>query len=119
MLLEKLLMLLATSTGSLERLLGDMDRWFLALSMGLGMSLSSSLSVFALCLFRKSTGLSCRKDRLIYRWNFPAAMIARKVAPVIATGCTAVIKVPSETPYTNLAIMEVSAVQSSPSQTRD
>ena len=34
-------------------------------------------------------------------------MIARKVAPVIATGCTAVIKVPSETPYTNLAIMEL------------
>jgi succinate-semialdehyde dehydrogenase/glutarate-semialdehyde dehydrogenase len=34
-------------------------------------------------------------------------MIARKVAPVIATGCTAVIKVPSETPFTNLAIMEV------------
>ena len=41
------------------------------------------------------------------RWNFPAAMIARKVAPVIAVGCTAVIKVPSETPYTNLAIMEL------------
>lgn len=34
-------------------------------------------------------------------------MITRKVAPVIATGCTAVIKVPSETPYTNLAIMEL------------
>ena len=34
-------------------------------------------------------------------------MIARKVAPVIATGCTAVIKVPSETPYTNLAVMEL------------
>ena len=38
-------------------------------------------------------------------------MIARKVAPVIATGCTAVIKVPSETPYTNLAIMEVCPIQ--------
>ena len=38
-------------------------------------------------------------------------MIARKVAPVIATGCTAVIKVPSETPYTNLAIMEVCPVK--------
>lgn len=45
---------------------------------------------------------------LTTRWNFPAAMIARKVAPVLATGCTAVIKVPSETPFTNLAIMEVS-----------
>ncbi|KAL7424562.1 hypothetical protein Q5752_000246 [Cryptotrichosporon argae] len=44
---------------------------------------------------------------LLVPWNFPAAMITRKVAPVIATGCTAVIKVPSETPYTNLAIMEL------------
>lgn len=35
-------------------------------------------------------------------------MIARKIGPVLAVGCTAVIKVPAETPYTNLAIMEVS-----------
>lgn len=34
-------------------------------------------------------------------------MIARKIGPVLAVGCTAVIKVPAETPYTNLAIMEV------------
>lgn len=44
---------------------------------------------------------------LLVPWNFPAGMITRKVAPVIATGCTSVIKVPSETPYTNLAIMEL------------
>ncbi|TXT10584.1 hypothetical protein VHUM_02089 [Vanrija humicola] len=44
---------------------------------------------------------------LLVPWNFPAAMIARKVAPVIATGCTSVVKVPSETPFTNLAIMEL------------
>ncbi|RSH90258.1 succinate semialdehyde dehydrogenase NADP+ linked [Saitozyma podzolica] len=44
---------------------------------------------------------------LLVPWNFPAAMIARKIGPVLATGCTAVIKVPSETPYTNLAIMEL------------
>jgi hypothetical protein len=107
MLLEKLLMLLVISTGSLGRLLGVMDKLFLVLLMELGILLSSSLSVFAPCLFRESAALSCSKHKLTYRWNFPAAMIARKVAPVIATGCTAVIKVPSETPYTNLAIMEV------------
>jgi acyl-CoA reductase-like NAD-dependent aldehyde dehydrogenase len=50
---------------------------------------------------------------LLVPWNFPAAMIARKIGPVLATGCTAVIKVPSETPYTNLAIMEVSGEPSS------
>jgi len=35
-------------------------------------------------------------------------MIARKIGPALAVGCTAVIKVPSETPFTNIAIMEVS-----------
>lgn len=44
---------------------------------------------------------------LLVPWNFPAGMIARKVAPVIATGCTAVVKVPAETPYTNLALCEL------------
>ena len=29
---------------------------------------------------------------MIAPWNFPAAMIARKVAPAIAVGCTVVIK---------------------------
>ncbi|TIA74056.1 hypothetical protein E3P77_02007, partial [Wallemia ichthyophaga] len=37
-------------------------------------------------------------------WNFPVAMITRKLAPAIAAGCTAVIKTPAETPYSALAI---------------
>jgi succinate-semialdehyde dehydrogenase/glutarate-semialdehyde dehydrogenase len=37
-------------------------------------------------------------------WNFPAAMITRKVAPAIAAGCTAVIKPAPETPLTALAM---------------
>ncbi len=37
-------------------------------------------------------------------WNFPAAMITRKVAPAIAVGCTAVIKPAPETPLTALAL---------------
>ncbi|RXK42216.1 succinate-semialdehyde dehydrogenase (NADP+) [Tremella mesenterica] len=44
---------------------------------------------------------------LLVPWNFPAAMIARKIGPALAVGCTAVIKVPAETPFTNLAIMEL------------
>ena len=31
-------------------------------------------------------------------WNFPAAMITRKVAPALAAGCTAVVKPAGETP---------------------
>jgi len=37
-------------------------------------------------------------------WNFPAAMIARKVAPALAAGCTMVSKPASQTPYTALAL---------------
>jgi succinate-semialdehyde dehydrogenase / glutarate-semialdehyde dehydrogenase len=37
-------------------------------------------------------------------WNFPAAMITRKVAPALAAGCTAVIKPAGETPLTALAL---------------
>ena len=40
-------------------------------------------------------------------WNFPAAMITRKVAPAIAVGCTAVIKPAPETPLTALALAEL------------
>ena len=37
-------------------------------------------------------------------WNFPAAMITRKIAPAIAVGCTAVVKPAPETPLTALAL---------------
>ena len=41
---------------------------------------------------------------IIAPWNFPLAMITRKVAPAIAAGCTVVIKPPSETPLCALAL---------------
>jgi succinate-semialdehyde dehydrogenase/glutarate-semialdehyde dehydrogenase len=37
-------------------------------------------------------------------WNFPAAMLTRKVAPALAAGCTAVVKPAPETPLTALAL---------------
>ena len=39
-------------------------------------------------------------------WNFPSAMIARKVAPALAAGCTAVVKPAHETPLSALALAE-------------
>lgn len=36
-------------------------------------------------------------------WNFPLAMITRKVAPALAAGCTAVVKPPEDAPLTALA----------------
>ena len=37
-------------------------------------------------------------------WNFPNAMITRKVAPALAAGCTIVLKPASATPYSALAL---------------
>ena len=37
-------------------------------------------------------------------WNFPAAMIARKVAPALAAGCTFVCKPANQTPFSALAL---------------
>jgi succinate-semialdehyde dehydrogenase/glutarate-semialdehyde dehydrogenase len=37
-------------------------------------------------------------------WNFPAAMVTRKLAPALATGCTTVLKPALETPLTALAL---------------
>ena len=39
-------------------------------------------------------------------WNFPAAMITRKVGPALAAGCTAVVKPASATPLTALALAQ-------------
>ena len=36
-------------------------------------------------------------------WNFPSSMLARKLGPALAAGCTAVVKPASQTPYSGLA----------------
>ncbi|KKI92013.1 succinate-semialdehyde dehydrogenase [Bacillus sp. SA1-12] len=41
---------------------------------------------------------------VITPWNFPAAMITRKVAPALAAGCTVVIKPAEQTPLTALKL---------------
>jgi succinate-semialdehyde dehydrogenase/glutarate-semialdehyde dehydrogenase len=40
-------------------------------------------------------------------WNFPMAMITRKAAPALAAGCSIVLKPPSQTPLTALALAEL------------
>ncbi|MFC0611623.1 NAD-dependent succinate-semialdehyde dehydrogenase [Scopulibacillus daqui] len=39
-------------------------------------------------------------------WNFPAAMITRKLAPALAAGCTFIVKPPKQTPLTALKLAE-------------
>jgi len=40
-------------------------------------------------------------------WNFPAAMVTRKIAPALAAGCTVVLKPSQYTPLTALALGEL------------
>ncbi len=35
-------------------------------------------------------------------WNFPSSMLARKIAPAIAAGCTIVVKPATQTPYSGI-----------------
>jgi succinate-semialdehyde dehydrogenase/glutarate-semialdehyde dehydrogenase len=51
---------------------------------------------------------------LITPWNFPAAMLTRKIGPALAAGCTVVAKPASQTPLTAIAIGEIMAEAGAP-----
>lgn len=40
-------------------------------------------------------------------WNFPAAMITRKVGPALAAGCPCIVKPAPDTPFTALALVDL------------
>lgn len=44
---------------------------------------------------------------VITPWNFPAAMITRKVGPALAAGCTVVIKPAGQTPLTAIKLVQL------------
>ena len=44
-------------------------------------------------------------------WNFPIAMITRKVGPALAAGCTVVVKPASQTPFSALALAELASAR--------
>ncbi|SCX39962.1 succinate-semialdehyde dehydrogenase / glutarate-semialdehyde dehydrogenase [Klenkia marina] len=44
---------------------------------------------------------------LVTPWNFPAAMLTRKLGPAIAAGCTSVVKPAEDTPLTALLLAQV------------
>ncbi|MFX8180056.1 aldehyde dehydrogenase family protein, partial [Acinetobacter baumannii] len=48
-------------------------------------------------------------------WNFPLAMITRKVAPALAAGCPVIIKPAEATPLTALAVAELAQRAGMPS----
>jgi succinate-semialdehyde dehydrogenase/glutarate-semialdehyde dehydrogenase len=54
-------------------------------------------------VFREAIGVCAA----ITPWNFPIAMIARKVGPALAAGCTMVVKPAEQTPLCALALAEL------------
>ena len=44
---------------------------------------------------------------LITPWNFPLAMITRKIGPALAAGCTTIVKPADQAPLASLLLMEV------------
>lgn len=65
-----------------------------------GEILPSNTSDKRLLITREPVGVCAA----ITPWNFPAAMITRKVAPALAVGCTVVVKPAEQTPLTALAL---------------
>ncbi|HJV51703.1 MAG TPA: NAD-dependent succinate-semialdehyde dehydrogenase [Noviherbaspirillum sp.] len=65
--------------------------------------LSSTWSDKRMLLLKQPIGVCAA----ITPWNFPIAMITRKVAPAIAAGCTIVIKPAEQTPLSALALAEL------------
>jgi hypothetical protein len=44
---------------------------------------------------------------MITPWNFPLGMLARKISPALAAGCTAVVKPSEDTPLSALAFAKL------------
>ena len=44
---------------------------------------------------------------LLSPWNFPAAMLTRKIGPALAAGCTVVLKPAAETPLTAMYLVDL------------
>lgn len=47
-------------------------------------------------------------------WNFPLAMITRKVAPALVAGCTVVLKPASQTPFSAIALGKLAEIAGLP-----
>ncbi len=67
-------------------------------------SVTSHLADADMQVIRQPAGVAA----LVTPWNFPAAMVTRKAAAALAAGCTVVAHPSSETPFSALALAELS-----------
>ena len=79
-------------------------KWFAEEAVRIeGEAISAMQSQQQFIVSREPIGVSVA----ITPWNFPAAMITRKVAPALAAGCTMLVKPAQQTPLTALALGEL------------
>ncbi|MBS1181644.1 MAG: davD [Proteobacteria bacterium] len=91
---------LAEATGEIDYAAGYIEFYAEEAKRIAGETLPSPRDGARVLVTREAAGVVAA----ITPWNFPAAMITRKVAPALAAGCTAVVKPASETPLTALAL---------------
>jgi succinate-semialdehyde dehydrogenase/glutarate-semialdehyde dehydrogenase len=76
-------------------------RWFAEEAVRIDGALRSAPSgANRILTFRRPVGVAL----LVTPWNFPAAMLTRKLAPALAAGCSVVVKPAQETPLTTLLL---------------
>ncbi len=68
-----------------------------------GMTIPATQASKRLLVLRQPVGVVA----LITPWNFPSAMITRKLGPALAAGCTAVIKPAEQTPLSALELGQI------------
>lgn len=86
-------------------------KWFAQLAMQLrGDILPSSVPGRQQTVEKRPVGVVA----VITPWNFPFAMLARKIAPAIAAGCTVVVKPAEDTPLTALAMAKLAEMAGFP-----
>ncbi len=68
-----------------------------------GETIPASTSNKRLLAIRQPVGVCAA----ITPWNFPSSMIARKIGPALAAGCTVIVKPASATPLSALAIAHI------------
>jgi succinate-semialdehyde dehydrogenase/glutarate-semialdehyde dehydrogenase len=66
----------------------------------MGDTISAPIATNRMLVLREPIGVCAA----ITPWNFPTAMITRKVAPALAAGCTIVLKPAEQTPLSALAL---------------
>lgn len=82
----------------------DYFRWFAEEARRIyGETVPHSASDKRMAIIRQPVGVV----GAITPWNYPIAMIARKLAPALAAGCTAVVKPAPETPQSAIEMMKL------------